>query len=218
MFPPSPSAWCHLLHPEDAVGGEVWGSKQEHPPAVALVWADPSVCYSGIGAAGDRGGGRTSVAAVAAPRWRHHPQGAPCASHQSWPELIILGSWSAVRYWCAVRMSLTTRQVLLHLKPTQLRSVSHSPACHGQVWDEWSELTPDTVLTHFMFSIPLDAPPSFSSPALRLRWLLRFRFTSAPAAPASGGGWGLRLGGSAPAPEEISWTLPLTVLPPGAGR
>lgn len=38
-----------------------------------------------------------------------------------------------------------------------------------QVWDEWSELTPDTVLTHFMFSIPLDAPPSFTTPALRLR-------------------------------------------------
>lgn len=158
------------------------------------------------------------MAAVAAPRWRHHPQGAPCAWHQSWAELIILGSWSAVRYWCAVRLSLTTRQVL-HLTPKcDLSHTVQKCSCHGQVWDEWSELTPDTVLTHFMFSIPLDAPPSFSSPALRLRWLLRFRFTSAAAAPASGGGWGLRLGGSAPAPEDISWTLPLTVLPPGTGR
>lgn len=50
------------------------------------------------------------------------------------------------------------------------------------------------------------------------RWLLRFHFTSAPAEKAAGGGgWGLRLGGSAPASEQISWTLPLTVLPPGAG-
>lgn len=46
------------------------------------------------------------------------------------------------------------------------------------MWDEWSELTPDTVLTHFQFSIPLDAPPSFATPAAQLRWLLRFRFTA----------------------------------------
>jgi hypothetical protein len=38
-----------------------------------------------------------------------------------------------------------------------------------------------------------------------------------PQAPVSGGGWGLRLGGSTPpAPEQITWTLPLTVHPPGA--
>lgn len=86
-----------------------------------------------------------------------------------------------------------------------------------KVWDEWSELTPDTVLTHFLFSIPLDAPPSFATPAAQLRWLLRFRFTAQAAAPASGGGWGLRLGGGgAPAPEQITWTLPLTVRAPGS--
>lgn len=47
-----------------------------------------------------------------------------------------------------------------------------------QVWDEWQELTPDTVLTHFTFSIPPDGPPSFATPALSLRWLLRFQFTA----------------------------------------
>jgi hypothetical protein len=48
----------------------------------------------------------------------------------------------------------------------------------SQVWDEWSELTQDTVLTHFQFSVPLDAPPSFITPAVRLQWLLRFCFTA----------------------------------------
>jgi hypothetical protein len=38
-----------------------------------------------------------------------------------------------------------------------------------------------------------------------------------PPAPVGGGGWGLRLGASAPPPpEQITWTLPLTVHPPGA--
>lgn len=50
--------------------------------------------------------------------------------------------------------------------------------CGPQVWDEWQEVTPDTVLTHFTFSIPPDGPPSFATPAISLRWLLRFQFTA----------------------------------------
>jgi hypothetical protein len=49
---------------------------------------------------------------------------------------------------------------------------------HSQVWDEWSELMQDTMLTHFQFSVPLNPPPSFVTPAVRLQWLLRFCFTA----------------------------------------
>ena len=56
----------------------------------------------------------------------------------------------------------------------------------SQVWDEWSELTQDTILTHFQFSVPLDAPPSFVTPAVRLQWLLRFCFTAQVCYPPVG--------------------------------
>ena len=76
--------------------------------------------------------------------------------------------------------------------------------------DEHQELTPDTVLTHFMLSIPADAPASFSTHLISLRWLLRFEFTTSRAKPA--GGW---LGGAGRGTEKLTWTLPLLVAPPG---
>ena len=80
-----------------------------------------------------------------------------------------------------------------------------------QVYDEHQELTPDTLLTHFMFSLPFDAPASFANPLLSLQWVLRFEFTASflPAQSA----WSL----SAPSRtiEQISWALPVLVRHPG---
>ncbi|KAK9833370.1 hypothetical protein WJX84_010908 [Apatococcus fuscideae] len=81
-----------------------------------------------------------------------------------------------------------------------------------KVYDEHQELTPDTLLTHFMFSLPMDAPASFANPVLSLRWVLRFEFTASflPAQSA----WSL----SAPSrtTEQISWALPVLVRHPDA--
>lgn len=82
-----------------------------------------------------------------------------------------------------------------------------SIAC--QVWGEHLEVTADLVLSHFLFSLPLDAPPSFATQLVSLRWLLRFELTTSVAALA--GGW---LSGGARAPEKISWALPILVRPP----
>ena len=81
-----------------------------------------------------------------------------------------------------------------------------------QVYDEHQELTPDTLLTHFMFSIPYDAPASFHTELLTLRWLLRFEFTAVYSRAASS--W--QLGKATQQPEQISWVLPLVVQPPSA--
>ena len=78
-----------------------------------------------------------------------------------------------------------------------------------QVWGEHAEVTADLVLSHFLFSLPLDAPPSFTTQLVSLRWLLRFELTTSVAAPA--GGW---LSGGARAPEKISWALPILVRSP----
>jgi hypothetical protein len=77
-----------------------------------------------------------------------------------------------------------------------------------QVQDEHQELTPDTLLTHFMLSIPHDAPASFSTHLITLRWLLRFEFVtnSKPAAA----GW---LSSGAVGSEKLSWALPILVMP-----
>lgn len=77
-----------------------------------------------------------------------------------------------------------------------------------QVQDEHQELTPDTLLTHFMLSIPHDAPASFSTHLITLRWLLRFEFVtnSKPAATS----W---LSSGAVGSEKLSWALPILVMP-----
>lgn len=75
------------------------------------------------------------------------------------------------------------------------------------MWDEHVEISADLVLTHFMFSLPSEAPASFATHLVSLRWVLRFEFTTSVAKPA---GW---LSGG-PTPERIAWALPLLVRPP----
>ena len=40
------------------------------------------------------------------------------------------------------------------------------------------EVTTDLVLSHFIFSLPVDAPASFATHLVSLRWVLRFEFTT----------------------------------------
>ena len=84
----------------------------------------------------------------------------------------------------------------------------HIPVPPLQVQDEHQELTPNTLVTHFKLSIPQDAPASFRTSLVSLRWVLRFEFltVSKPAAV----GW---LGGGGPTSEQLSWALPILVKP-----
>lgn len=84
-----------------------------------------------------------------------------------------------------------------------------------RVYDEHLEVTADTACTHFLFTIPPDAAATFQTPLLQLRWLLRFQFTAS--LPAVGGGpaggdWSPLQGRV----EQLTWALPVTVLPPSA--
>lgn len=78
-----------------------------------------------------------------------------------------------------------------------------------QVQDEVQELTPDTLLTHFLLSVPNSAPASFSTHLVSLHWLLRFEFVTM--AQISSTGW---LGGSVTKKvDRLLWTLPVLVRP-----
>eukprot|EP00887_Chlorella_sp_A99_P002645 scaffold6.g2645.t1 len=79
-----------------------------------------------------------------------------------------------------------------------------------RVWEEHSEVTADAACSHFLFTVPPDAAPSFQVPLVGLRWLLRFQFTART--PREGAGASPLKG----AIEQLSWTLPLTVVSPRA--
>ena len=67
--------------------------------------------------------------------------------------------------------------------------------------EEQIEVTADTACTNFIFSIPPDATPTFQTPLVGLRWVLRFHFMAMRQEK------GAKI-------EQLSWTLPLVVLPP----
>lgn len=54
-------------------------------------------------------------------------------------------------------------------------SRKHSPVI-TKIQSEYHEVVADIVQTHFMFSIPMDGPMSFSTPHVSLQWILRFEF------------------------------------------
>ena len=78
-----------------------------------------------------------------------------------------------------------------------------------QVQDEYQELTSDTLLTHFMLSVPATATASFSTHLVSLNWLLRFEFVTMTVSASTG--W---LGGSSKHVDRLIWTLPLLVQTP----
>ena len=76
-----------------------------------------------------------------------------------------------------------------------------------RVLEEQMEVTADTACTHFVFSLPRDATPTFHTPLVGLKWLLRFQFTAMREGTGAGNN---KL-------EQLTWTLPLLVLPPPHG-
>ena len=47
-----------------------------------------------------------------------------------------------------------------------------------QVQADYYEVVADMLQTHFIFSIPLDGPPSFTTPYISLQWILRIEFVT----------------------------------------
>lgn len=80
-----------------------------------------------------------------------------------------------------------------------------------QVHDEHQELTPDTLLTHFMFTLPVEESASFSTHLIQHSWILRFEFTTVY--PQQASTWGLS---KAQGPETVTWLLPIFVAPPSS--
>ncbi|KAG2437525.1 hypothetical protein HYH02_011168 [Chlamydomonas schloesseri] len=80
---------------------------------------------------------------------------------------------------------------------------------------EAHELTPDTALTSFTFSLPATATPSFRTPMVSLRWVLRFELTVGPRINFAA--LDKRLKSPRPTFEQLVWSLPLVVRPPVAG-
>ncbi|KAL0039325.1 hypothetical protein WJX79_003514 [Trebouxia sp. C0005] len=81
-----------------------------------------------------------------------------------------------------------------------------------KVYDEHQELTANTILTHFMFSLPFEECPTFSTHLVQHKWVLRFEFTATY--QQKGFGWGL--GKTNKSPEQITWLLPILVWPPAS--
>lgn len=106
-------------------------------------------------------------------------------------------------------------QVLVLLETEETVEAPWRPKGAGgirRVWDEHSEVTGDTVSTHLLFTLPPDAAPSFATPLVQLRWLLRFQFMASTLPVGV-------LPGTSPLAGKIdtlSWTLPLAVCSPRA--
>lgn len=71
---------------------------------------------------------------------------------------------------------------------------------------EHQEITTDLHLAHFVFSIPASGTPSFRTPMVGLRWVLRFELAVGKPPDAHGGQQHM---------QHLTWALPLIVQAPG---
>jgi hypothetical protein len=108
---------------------------------------------------------------------------------------------------------LRTRQVVALLETEEVISAAHRHSSGSndgvirRLYWEHQELTPDTLVTHFTFSIPPHAPPSFRTPMVSLRWVVRFELSiSWPKGAAKGS-----------AQDPLVWALPIVVFPRQGG-
>lgn len=92
--------------------------------------------------------------------------------------------------------------------------VVHAPYAHGRARDgggsairklhcEQQEVTEHLLACSFVFTLPANACPSFRTPMVSHRWLLRFEL-----------GLVVPRAGAQAATEQLVWTLPLVVFPP----
>jgi hypothetical protein len=76
-----------------------------------------------------------------------------------------------------------------------------------KLYAEQQEVTAHLLNTHFTISIPLTAPPSFKTPMVSHKWVLRFELTLGKPKPNRPGEL---------VTEQLLWSLPLVVYPPVA--
>jgi len=95
-----------------------------------------------------------------------------------------------------VQISLESEETV---QPKWQKKKNASSSAAGMVFrnvqDELFEVTIDTELTSFVFSLPQDSLPGFSCSLISFRWLLRFTFT-------------VMVGSRV---EELEWVLPLEI-------
>lgn len=92
------------------------------------------------------------------------------------------------------------------LSPHAHTKIGDSPAMR-KLYTEQQEITAHLLTSHFVFSIPLMAPPSFKTPMICHRWVLRFELiVGKPKAHKA----------TELVTEQLLWSLPLVVYPPGA--
>ncbi|CAM6016522.1 unnamed protein product [Sphagnum balticum] len=70
---------------------------------------------------------------------------------------------------------LETREVL---NPSSVHPSRKNSSTITKVQSEYYEVVCDMTNTHFVFSVPMDGPPSFSTPLLTVQWILRFEFVA----------------------------------------
>lgn len=135
----------------------------------------------------------------------------------------VCAVWSVNRQQCvrvrphAASMCLSAAarcpvQVVVLLESEEVVLPPHAPAratagitAMRKLYAEQQEVTAHLLTTHFTFSIPLTAPPSFKTPMVCHKWLLRFELTLGKPKP------------NRPAEmitEQLLWSLPLVVYPP----
>lgn len=84
-----------------------------------------------------------------------------------------------------------------------------------KVQTEYHELSADLIHTHFIFTIPGDAPQSFSTPLVTVQWTLRFEFLASSAGRAIDGNLGRRASSTQQDRiERAEWAMPVLVHAP----
>ncbi|BBN02157.1 RAB6A-GEF complex partner protein 2 [Marchantia polymorpha subsp. ruderalis] len=72
---------------------------------------------------------------------------------------------------------LETREIL---NPSYLHPSRKNSSVISKVQSEYFETVCDMLNSHFIFSVPLDGPASFSTPLISVQWILRFEFVASP--------------------------------------
>jgi hypothetical protein len=91
---------------------------------------------------------------------------------------------------------------------------SGAPYTIRRLHAEHHELTGDTALTSFVFSLSTTATPSFRTPMVSLRWVLRFELTVGPRINFAS--VDKRVRSLRPQLEQLIWSLPLNLRSPVA--
>lgn len=93
-------------------------------------------------------------------------------------------------------------------------SVAKGPLHLPQVQTEFHEVTAHLLTTHFLFTIPMDAPAAFATPLVSIQWVLRFEFVALRHRSGDRSRDRLGLPLSADESERGEWSMPIVVHAP----